>query len=137
MDTKDMKGQPSWRAWVEETRQSLEYEAAQIKMDFAVALERAMTRQGLSRTALARRLGISPAAVTKALRGDANLTIDSMTKIARAVGASLHVHVAPRRAQVQWFEVHSSGVDERIRHGCEWAKAVREEPDAHATTACA
>ncbi len=75
------------------------------KLDFAIDLERLMDLQGLRKVDLAARLGKSPAYITKVLRGDANLTMDSMVRLARAAGGTLHIHIAPQAAKVRWFDI--------------------------------
>lgn len=95
-----------WATWVQQTEASPEYAAQQAKLDFAVALERRMQHLGVHRAELARRLGTSAAAVTTALRGDANLTLERMARMAHALEATVHVHVAPRSSGVKWFESH-------------------------------
>lgn len=55
----------------------------------------AMERAGVSRAELARRLGSSPAYVTKILRGNANFTLDSLSRLARALGGELKVQILP------------------------------------------
>jgi transcriptional regulator with XRE-family HTH domain len=97
----------TWTQWVRQTEASPEYAAEQAKLDFAVALERRMQQCDVHRAELARRLGTSGAAVTMALRGDANLTLDRMARMAHALDATVHVHVAPRESGVKWFELHS------------------------------
>lgn len=59
----------------------------------------------ISRAELARRLQVSPAYITKIFRGDVNFTIDTMLRIARAVGAKLHLHLAPDEHEVRWFDL--------------------------------
>lgn len=83
--------------WVENT-----------KIDFAIALERLMERVGINKSQLAKHLGTSPAYVSKVLRGDANLTIESMVKLARAAHGSVHIHVAQQTDAVRWFQVVSA-----------------------------
>jgi transcriptional regulator with XRE-family HTH domain len=90
--------------WAKQVRASPEYAAEQAKLDFAVALDRRMKQLGVHRAELARRLGTSAAAVTMALRGDANLTLERMARLAHAVDATVHVHVAPKAASVKWLE---------------------------------
>lgn len=58
-----------------------------------------MERKGISRSELARRLGTSPAYVTKILRGNANFTLATMVKLARALGADLRVGLEPPSSQ--------------------------------------
>jgi transcriptional regulator with XRE-family HTH domain len=47
----------------------------------------------MSRADLAAKIGASPAYVSKILRGDVNFTIESMAKIAHAVGGRLSVNI--------------------------------------------
>ncbi|MEM7356626.1 MAG: helix-turn-helix transcriptional regulator [Acidobacteriota bacterium] len=54
-----------------------------------------MEKQEISRTELARRLGTSPAYVTKILRGNANFTLATMVKLARALGCELRLQLVP------------------------------------------
>lgn len=75
------------------------------KIAFAVEIERQMVRCRINKRQLAARLGTSPAYITKVLRGDANLTIESLVKLARAVEGSLHIHVAHRADDVRWFDI--------------------------------
>lgn len=65
---------------------------------------RLMDEQGVSRAELARRLGTSRAYVTKLLGGNANFTLHTMTKVAMALGAAVHVHVALKDRTVRWQE---------------------------------
>lgn len=97
----------------------------EVKIDFALCVERRLKQLGLSKTDLARQLGTSPAYVTKVLRGDANLTIKTMVELAHAVDGTLHLHIAPRQAKVRWFEViHGPTMDTSAQTdaGQTWAR---------------
>ena len=88
----------------QEAERHEDYWVAGAIMEFTESLVREMERQGLSRVELARRLGASPAYVTKILRGKVNFTLATMVRLARALGTELHVQlgsvqVAPKRAQ--------------------------------------
>ena len=74
-------------------------------LEFTVDIARLMKQGRLSKADLARRLGTSPAYVTKILRGDANFTIDSMVRLVRAVEGRLHIHVADEDRRVRWFDI--------------------------------
>lgn len=67
--------------------------ADELKLEFASSVDRAINAQGLSRKKVAEKVGASSAWITKVLRGDANLTIESMAKLAEAVGYSLHLEL--------------------------------------------
>jgi len=111
-----------WVGWADDARSSVDYAADQGKLDFAVDLERRMEELGVSRAELARRLQTSAAAVTVALRGDANLTIERMVRMARALDATVHIHVAPAAAAVRWFDVIAQRKPQ-VEHASMWARS--------------
>jgi transcriptional regulator with XRE-family HTH domain len=86
-------------AWYEEMRKEFDndpdYWAEGLKLDFAEEVGRLMEEQKVSRAELARRLGTSPAYVTKILHWTANLTLTSMSKIALAFGSRVYLTLAP------------------------------------------
>ena len=69
-----------------EDQKTDEYWVEMAKLDFVVKLNGALRQNGMSRSDFARIIGRSPAYITKIMQGDANLTIESMVKLARAVG---------------------------------------------------
>ena len=88
--------------------ESLEVDVAEeLKIDFAVGLAKELKLRGMSRSDLARVVQHSPAWITQVMRGDKNLTIETMQQLADAVGTRLHLHLAPKNATVRWFDVHS------------------------------
>jgi transcriptional regulator with XRE-family HTH domain len=88
--------------WYEAQRKEFDndpdYWAEGLKLEFAEEVGRLMEEQNVSRAELARRLGTSPAYVTKILRWTANLTLISMSKIALALGSRVHLSLTPKRA---------------------------------------
>ncbi|MES1241403.1 MAG: helix-turn-helix transcriptional regulator [Acidobacteriota bacterium] len=87
-----------------EARKSVGYWAEMPIVEFTEDICRLMDEQGVSRAELARRLGTSRAYITKLLGGDANFTLQTMTRVAMALGGAVHVHVAPQTATVRWRE---------------------------------
>ena len=89
-------------SWYEAQRAEFDndpdYWAEGLKLDFAEEVGRLMEEQKVSRAELARRLGTSPAYVTKILHWTANLTLTSMSKIALAFGSRVHLNLAPKTA---------------------------------------
>ena len=65
-------------------------------LDFTEGLYKMMEANGVSGSDLARRLGVSPAYITKVLRGNINFTIDSMVRLVRAAGGEVHIQVTPK-----------------------------------------
>jgi transcriptional regulator with XRE-family HTH domain len=83
----------SFKGLFAEARRRNSFWSEKAKIDFAEDLWELMERRGVSRAQLAERIGSSAAYVTKALRGDANFTIESMVKLVRALDGQLTVHV--------------------------------------------
>lgn len=125
MGAEEMSGVQEQLNWLADVEKSPEYAAEQAKMDFAVGIERRMEQLGIKRTELARRLGTSSAAVSVALRGDANLTIDRMARMAHALDAQVRVHVAAKTSSVRWLEIHDGVPQEQISNGKTWANAQK------------
>jgi len=80
-----------------------DYWTAGAILEFTESVVREMERQGLTRTQLAERLGVTPAYVTKVLRGKVNFTLTTMVRLARALSTDLQVRLAgsSRRKAVQ------------------------------------
>jgi len=84
----------------EEAERHEEYWIAGAILEFTESLVQEMQRQGLTRTELAKRLGVTPAYVTKLLRGQANFTLATMVRLARALRSEIKV-LPPSRAAGQ------------------------------------
>jgi transcriptional regulator with XRE-family HTH domain len=82
-------------AMVEEMQRSAQLDLEGAKVQIAEEIHLAMERQGVTKVELAKRLDTSRAYVTKILQGTANFTIESLTKIARCLGCSWEVKLAP------------------------------------------
>ena len=85
----------------EKAKERETYLSASIILEFTEGLYDLMQENNISRKELAKRLGTSPAYITKVLRGDINFTIDSMVKLAKAAGGTVQVHIG--QEQVQWL----------------------------------
>lgn len=72
------------------------YIAAGLSLELAMNIDKLMEEQNLTNTDLAEKLECSKAYVTKLLRGDANLTIKSLAKIAIALNAELKTVLIPK-----------------------------------------
>ena len=88
--------------FIKQAEASNEYWIETIISDFTEEVCRLMNEHNVSRVALAEKMNTSPAYVTKVLRGNTNFTLATMTKIARALGTIVRVHLAPKDAVVSW-----------------------------------
>ena len=69
------------------------YWVEQLKLDFSILLEKRRKNAGLSYVDLAKKIGTSPAYISKIFRGDANFTIESMVKLSRATGGKVDIKI--------------------------------------------
>ncbi len=69
------------------------YWVEQLKLDFSISLEKRRKNAGLSYADLAKKIGTSPAYISKIFRGDANFTIESMVKLSRATGGKVDIKI--------------------------------------------
>ena len=91
------------QAFLDSARETDEFWSEELKLDFAIALERQRRLANISYAEFARRVGCSAPYITKVFRGGANLTIDSMVKLSRAVGANISFSLhRENRGFAQW-----------------------------------
>lgn len=95
----------TFKSLIEKARQRDSYHAAKVTIDFTEDLVRLMEQRGVSNAELAKKIGSSPAYITKVLRGDTNFTIETMVRLARVLDGQLCVHVGRKEDHVRWFDV--------------------------------
>jgi transcriptional regulator with XRE-family HTH domain len=81
------------------------YQAEKVAVAFLAELNVHLQAHKVTNAELARRMGVSPAYITKIFRGPSNLSIETLTKLADALGCRVHVHLANHAADVRWFDV--------------------------------
>lgn len=79
------------RSFVESAKNDDFYWVEKIKLDFAIELDKCRRDLNMTAAEFAKELGVSGAYMSKLFRGDVNLTIKSMVKLARAVGARIRL----------------------------------------------
>lgn len=95
----------TFKALIAKARERDSYRAAKVTLDFTEDLVRLMEQRGVSNAELAKKIGSSPAYVTKVLRGDTNFTIETMVRFARVLDGELCVHVCRKEDHVRWIDV--------------------------------
>lgn len=93
-----MNTKKQWQEWVDECEVSESYLVESAKLNFAIALEKQRKSAGISYADLAKLVSTSAAYISKVFRGDSNLTIESMVKLARASGGELKIEIANKKA---------------------------------------
>lgn len=87
----------SFRSLFQKAEQHDDYWAELAMVEVTEEVARRMEELGVSRAELARRLGTSPAYVTKVLRGNANFTLATIVKLAQALESEVRFGLSPRR----------------------------------------
>lgn len=93
---------------LDKIRESEEYLAEFCISQFTEELYRLMDELNVSQKQLAEEVGKSTSYISRVLNGNANLTAKTMSTLAAALDANVHVHLAPKTAYVNWVDVHSS-----------------------------
>jgi len=88
------------QAFLDAAKQKDSYWVENAKMKFALALEGQRRVAGMTYGALASKIGTSAAYISKIFRGDSNVTIETMVKLARATGGNLEINIVQPGAQV-------------------------------------
>lgn len=94
-----MKLGKAFQAIIENAKNSDDYWIEKAKLDFAVALEKQRAAAKMTYASVAKALGTSAAYITKVFRGDSNVTIESMVKLARATGGRVEITVVSQQAE--------------------------------------
>lgn len=110
----------------EKAKKSQTYWEERAVLDFTEELVERMDAEGVSRAELARRIKCSPAYVTKILRGTTNFTLDSMVRVALALGCELRTHLQPQGTHCQWFDLleGARGNEGAFRNSCEMKETL-------------
>jgi transcriptional regulator with XRE-family HTH domain len=71
---------------------------------FSVELSRLMDKRGITKKEFAEKIDSSKAYVTKVFRGNANFTIETMVKLARALDGNISLHITPKEESTpNWY----------------------------------
>ena len=98
-----MKFSKAFQRAEKSARETDAYWADGIKIEFSVALEKQRRIAGIGYSALAERIKTSAAYISKVFRGESNLTIESMVKLARAVDGHLNIEIVDKSlAAYKW-----------------------------------
>jgi transcriptional regulator with XRE-family HTH domain len=105
------KGGYSFAEALDRAKEQPEYYEESLLVETAARIIDAMETQGVKRSELARRLKLSPAYITKVLRGHANLSLESLAKIAFALDLKWECILIPKHAKVSLLSLtNESGI---------------------------
>lgn len=130
----------SFRVRLEEAKQSDSFWFERAKNDFAVAIGKLLQRRSMTKNELALALDIAPAQVSKTLRGDSNVTIETMVKFARAAGGRLELRVVDTSSTARWADVIEISAARRkaypFRYGVAQISSAPSNSEVSATVGC-
>jgi len=98
-----VKGGFSFEKALEEAKKHYDYYEEGLFVTIAERVVDAMHAKRVSRSELARRLKVSPAYVTKILRGHANLSLESLAKVAFALNLKWECLLIPLKSELGLF----------------------------------
>lgn len=94
-----MKVSKKIAAFLDHSKSADSYWVEEAKLNFSTSLETQRRSANLTYAAIAKKIGSSAAYITKVFRGDSNLTIETMVKLARSTGCKLEIRVVEACAQ--------------------------------------
>ena len=108
-----MKKYKNFKQIWQELESSESFKAEKKILEFTTELYQLMKERKISKKELAKRLNTSTAYITKIFRGNANFTIQTMTRLVKALDGELHIHITPKEQQVpRWFKVSDEGLQQ-------------------------
>jgi transcriptional regulator with XRE-family HTH domain len=94
--------------FVSEAKRYDSYWVEATKIQFALALEQRRKVANVTYKTIAELLGTSAAYVSKVFRGDTNMTIETMVKLARATGGHLVIRIADSEEEANYLDFASA-----------------------------
>lgn len=95
-------------------RATEEFHAESAKVDFAIELKRVMDQKSINNAKLADLLGVSRPMVSKLLRGDTNVTIETMAKAAFKLDSHIMIKVVRNDEVAHLFKLARCGEQLRV-----------------------
>jgi len=87
-------------------KNSVDYLLEEQKVEILEEIISIMRKKNITRAELARRLGTSPAYITKIFRMNTNFTLESLVKIAHSIGSKISIHFHQPEAKPIWFDLY-------------------------------
>ena len=90
---------------IRRSAKSVDYWTQVAIRSFVSELTERMVARDMNKAALAAKIGASPAYVSKVMRGDANFTLETMTKLAMAVGGKVQARIVDGDSRIHFASV--------------------------------
>lgn len=111
-----MKLGQAFKTFVEDSKNTDTYWVEKAKLDFSIALEKQRESAKMTYAAIAKKLGTSAAYITKVFRGDSNMTIETMVKLARATGGQVDIQIVDTIPKASAWDTRSLKLGAKSTH---------------------
>ena len=95
---------------------TIEFEFETAKVGFAMELKKVMDENRMSNAQLATKMKVSRPMVTKLLRGDANVTIETMVKASIALGGKISLKIKSETPAIKLLNTVMARSSQRAAH---------------------
>jgi plasmid maintenance system antidote protein VapI len=104
-----MQANRNYQDLLERYEGTREYEAERVLLEIGEQLVCGLQVEGLSQAGFARRLGVSPAYVSRVLNGNPNMSINTLVRVADGLNMRVDVVLEPKhytdfRREIAWLE---------------------------------
>ncbi len=131
------EGSNSFTQFFTQAEEQTDYWVELAKLEFTEEMISRMKELAVSKSQLAKNLGIQPGLVTRLVSGRNNFTLSTMVRVARALDCEFRSHLQPTGTNTCWINVLTS--DAEPAPACDWdpkqftkvdfnAKAISYEP---------
>jgi transcriptional regulator with XRE-family HTH domain len=97
-----------FRELTDRVRASIEYQAETLSQTFADQLWNAVSAQKIRQAEVARRAHVSRQFLTRVFKGDQNLTLKTIAKLANAADQRVYLHLAPADIECEWHRFYKA-----------------------------
>ena len=81
---------------IDELENTIEYKIESVAFDISVQIYKQMKKLGINKKELAEKLGVSRSYITQLLKGKSNMTIETLIKVAKALGMTLQIKLVEK-----------------------------------------
>jgi transcriptional regulator with XRE-family HTH domain len=128
-----MKLSKSLKTFLEDARKTDVYWVEKAKLDFSISLDSQRDYAQVTYAEVAKRIGASPAYISKVFRGESNLTIESMVKLARSMGGQLDIRIVDNAVALsKWDLTHFKPVKAATQAATNVVTSVKTDAANHA-----
>ena len=86
---------------IDELENTIEYKIESVAFDISVQIYKQMEKLGINKKDLAEKLNVSKSYITQLLKGKSNMTIETLIKVAEALGMTLQIELVEKTVNTE------------------------------------